>query len=401
MTPAKFPGFWVQELDMPSRIKGEDVLLNGRRYLAATLDKRVLFPQEIGKQKIEPYKLTVTIYDQFGFPYGQKDVISNTLTINVKPLPEQGKPLNFSGAVGKYSFAVKVDKNTVNVDEPLTIKIIISGTGNFGLFDIPKPKVPNSFEELEPKEIPQYKATELGMEGKVEEEYIYIPRSTGTYSLPPIEFSYFDPATGKYKVLKSDTLKINVVGTSSDTTQIYSSYKSDVKQLGSDINYIETEPFQLKPKGKFFAGSTLHYLAYLILLLVFSILVVIERKKIKENADIRKLRAKKASKVSIKRLTVARKYLKAGNQEKFYEEVAKALWGYLGDKLGIDAAELTRDTVREQLSEKNVPQEIIDSFISIIDNCEFARYSPTQVTFSMNEIYHQAKELIDQLEDLI
>ncbi len=400
LTPAKFPGFWVQELDMPSRIQAEDVVINGRTYLAATLDKRVIFPQETGKLKIEPYKLTVTVYDRFGFPFGQKDVVSNSLTINVKPLPQAGKPASFGGAVGKYDFNVTLNDTKVNVDEPLTIKLTITGTGNFGLFDIPKPVVPGSFEELEPKEIPQYKATEAGMQGRLVEEYIYIPRSTGEFVIPPIEFSYFNPADGKYHTIKSDTIKITVSGTS-DTTQIYNTYKSEVKQLGTDINYIETGPIKLRPKGKFFAGSAAHYLAYLILLILFALLVLLERKKIKENSDIRRMRAKKASKVSSKRLRVARKYLKAGNKEQFYEEVAKALWGYLGDKLGIDPAELTRDTVREQLENRNVPKDLIDEFVSIIDNCEFARYAPADVSFSMEDIYSRAKKLIDALEDII
>ena len=399
MKPASFPGFWVQELPMPSNIQAEDVTINGRRYLAATLDKRVIFPQRTGTLKIKPYQLTVTLYDNFGFPYTQKDIISNPLTINVKPLPTEGKPNDFTGAVGQFKFKVIVNKKQVNVDEPLTIKVVISGTGNFGLFDMPKPLVPNSFEELEPKQIPQYQATSFGLQGRIIKQYIYIPRATGEFHLGQIRFSYFDPQTKQYKILTSNAFNIKVVGTK-DTTQQYSAYSSAVKQLGSDINYIYLKKIKLHKKHKFFAGSTLHYLSYLIALIIFLLVVYIERQTLKLRADERSFKARRANKVSQKRLKLARKYMKDNDKEKFYEEVANALWGYLGDKLGIERAELTRDKVREELAERNVPQEVIDDLIQTIDYCEFARYSPGMDNFSMEDIYQKATSLIDKLEKI-
>ncbi len=399
MKPASFPGFWVQELPMPSNIQAEDVIINGRRYLAATLDKRVIFPQRTGTLKINPYQLTVTLYDNFGFPYTQKDVISNPLFIKVKPLPTENKPNDFSGAVGQFKFKIIVNKNEVNVDEPLTIKVVVSGTGNFGLFDIPKPLVPNSFEELEPKQIPQYQATAEGLQGRIIKQYIYIPRATGDFHLGQIRFSYFDPQTNQYKIISSNAFDIKVIGTK-DTTQQYSSYSSAVKQLGSDINYIYLKKIKLHKRHKFFAGSTLHYLSYLIALIIFLIVVYVERKTLKLRADERSFKARRANKVSQKRLKLARKYMKAGEKEKFYEEVANALWGYLGDKLAIAHAELTRDKVREELASRNVPQQVIDELIQTIDYCEFARYSPGMDNFSMADIYQKATSLIDKLEKI-
>ncbi len=398
--PAKFPGFWVQEIDMPSRIQAERVTVNGKQYLAATLDKRVLFPQETGDLKISPYKLSVTLYDRMGFPFN-RDVQSNSLTIHVKPLPVENKPANFSGAVGNFNMSVELDKDSVNVDEPVTIKITVSGVGNFGLFDIPEPSVPNSFEVLEPKTIPQYKATEAGMEGRITKEFIYIPRSTGKYTIPEIKFSFFNPYKKKYITLSSKPLNISIYGTHDSTGAVFNSYKSDVTQLGNDINYIETTPFKLKPKEKFFAGSRIHWLSYILALILFGILSFIERKKIKERSDIRKFKSKIASKTSYKRLKVARKMMKAGNSERFYEEVAKALWDYLGNKLNINTADLTRDRAKEELSAKGVPQELINEFIEIIDNCDFARYAQTGHNGSMEEIYNRASKLIDKLENIL
>lgn len=399
MKPAKFPGFWVNDIQMPSRIQAQDVIINGRHYLTAVLDKKVIFPQQTGDLKIAPYSLTVSVYDNFGFPYGQKTITSNPLTIHVLPLPTENKPANFSGAVGRFNLKVQVDKKQVNVDEPLTIKVIVSGIGNFGIFDLPTPSVPSSFEELEPKEIPQYTATEAGMQGRIVKEFIYIPRATGTFNLPSIVFNYFDPQTKTYKSLSSEPITIKVTG-HLDTTHVYASYGSNAQAIGSDINYIYVGKFKLYRKNHFFAGSLWHWLSYLILLLIFAIVVYFGRKTIKERSDIKSFKAKQASKISQKRLQYARKLMKHNEKEKFFEEVANALWGYIGDKLGIDPAELTRDKIRQELAERNIPQDLINEFIQTIDYCEFARFAPTAQDFSMQEIYQKAYKLIDQLEKL-
>lgn len=399
MKPAKFPGFWVNDLQMPSRIQAKDVIINGRHYLTAILDKKVIFPQQTGNLKIAPYSLTVSVYDNFGFPYGQKTITSNPLTIHVLPLPAENKPANFSGAVGRFNLNVQIDKDQVNVDEPLTIKVVISGVGNFGIFDIPTPSVPGSFEELEPKEIPQYTATEAGLNGRIVKEFIYIPRATGTFNLPPIVFNYFDPQTKQYKTLTSQPVTIKVTG-HLDTTHVYASYGSNAQAIGSDINYIYVGKFKLYRKGHFFAGSLWHWLSYIILLLVFAIVVYFGRKTIKLRSDVKSFKARQASKISQKRLQQARRLMKHNEKEKFYEEVANALWGYIGDKLGIDPAELTREKIREELAQRNVPQDLINEFIQTIDYCEFARYAPAQQDFSMQEIYQKAYKLIDQLEKL-
>ena len=402
MEPAKFPGFWVQDLKMPSRIQAEQVVINGREYLAATVDKKVLFPQQTGNLKISPYKLTCSIYDDWGFPYGQKNVVSNSLTIKVKPLPGQGKPASFSGAVGKFKISLDVPKEQVSVDQAITIKLIISGNGNFGLFDVPEPKVPNSFEALDPKTIPQYEATADGMTGRLIKQFIYIPRSGGNFQIPSIEFSYFDPQARKYVTLRTEQIKISVNG-STDTTAgaAYSVYKTDVTQIGNDINYIFTGHIKLHRKGQGLAGSLWFYLAYLIALLLFVIIVFLRRRYIKEMSDVRRYRSRQASKVSSRRLHYARRLMKQGDKDEFYQEVGKALWQYVGDKLGIDPAELTRETIREKLVEKNVDSELIDEFVKILDDCEFARYGVDDSSISMDSVYNRAKKMIDKLEAIL
>ncbi len=402
MEPAKFPGFWVQDLDMPSRIKAEQVIINGRDYLAATVDKKIIFPQQTGNLTISPYKITCSIYDDWGFPYGQKQVASNGLTIKVKPLPDQGKPASFSGAVGHFQIDLEVPKGQVSVDEAITIKLIIKGTGNFGLFDVPEPKSPNSFEALDPKTIPQYKASTEGLTGRLIKQFVYIPRSGGNFQIPPIEFSYFDPQAKKYVVLRTEPIKISVNG-SADTTAgaAYSVYKTDVTQIGNDINYIFTGKFKLHSKGHFFVGSLYFYLSYALILLSFVVIVYMRRRHIKEMSDIRRYRSRQASKVSSRRLRNAKSLMKHGKKDEFCQEVSQALWQYVGDKLGIDPAELTRESIKEKLQEKNVDQAVIDEFIQILDDSEYARYGIGEGSMSMDNIYSRAKKMIDKLEAIL
>ncbi len=402
MEPAKFPGFWVQDLKMPTRIQAEQVVVNGRNYLAATVDKKLIFPQQSGTLKISPYKLTCSLYDDWGFPYGQKSVASNGLTIRVKPLPQQGKPSSFSGAVGNFHIKIEAPKGQVSVDQAVTIKLVIDGTGNFGLFDVPEPKVPNSFDALEPKTIPQYQATADGMSGRLIKQFIYIPRSGGNFMIPAIEFSYFDPHTKKYVALHTEPIKLSVNG-SADTTSGsgYSVYKTSVTQIGNDINYIFTGPIKLRRKGQSFVGSWYFYLIYIVIFILFILIVYFRRLHIKEMSDVRRYRSRKASKVSSRRLRMARKLMQHGQKDQFYEEVGKALWQYIGDKLGVDPAELTRDTLKEKLVENNVAQEDIDALIKLIDDCEYARYGVQDSQMSMENIYARARAIIDKLDTII
>ena len=402
MEPSQLKGFWVQDLKMPSRIQADHVLINGRDYLVATIDKKVIFPQQTGKLKIAPYKVTCSFYDDWGFPYGQKEIVSNSLLINVKPLPQQGKPSSFSGAVGQFKIDMKIEKTKLNIDEPLTIKLIISGTGNFSLFDIPEPKIPNSFEVLEPKTIPQYKASTEGLTGRITKQFIYIPRSGGNFHIPSIEFSFFDPKSKKYVVLHTQPLDIIVSGSVDSLANNGNVvYKSDVTQIGNDINYIFTQPFKLTRKGSGFVSSNIFYLAYLIALIVFVVIVYLRRRYIKEMSDIRKYRSRKARKESKKRLRVAYKYMKQNKEKEFYTEISKALWQYVGDKLGIDGADLTRDKVREEFLKRKVSEEVIDEFMKIINDSDAQRFAQLNSSNSMDIIYKRAKKIIEDLQSII
>ncbi len=399
-SPSKFTGFWVQEMKMPANIQAKQEVINGRTYLTAVIDKRVVFPQEVGKLEITPSQITCTLYDDMGFPYGQKTIKSNAVYIHVRPLPKAGQPQDFSGAVGKFQMQVKLSSDKLNVDRPLTVKVYISGVGNFGLFDLPEVNAPKSFESLQSSTIPQYNVSPEGLVGRVIKQFIFIPRAAGKFTIQPVSFSYFDPQTKKYVTLTSKPLTVTVTSTS-DTTAVaasYGSYGSAVKQLGSDIDYIYTSGFKLHKKTKFFAGSAAHWLSYLILLLIFILVVYLERKKIKQRADVKTFRAKRASKVSLKRLQQAYRFMKENRKEKFYEEVTKALWGYISDKLSIDPAQLTRENVEEKLTEKGVDKELIAEFEDLLDKCETARYANLKVDFSMQDVYNKARKLIEKFE---
>jgi hypothetical protein len=397
--PSPFNNFWIKELKMPSQVKAERVLYNNKQYITAVLDKRVIFPQKSGKITIEPYNATFQLYDGWGFPAGTKKVVSNRKVINVKPLPVN-KPATFSGAVGDFKISTSIDKTEIYVDDAFSIALTISGVGNFGLFDLPKFSLPNTFESLDPETNDKTSITANGISGSKTVKYSYIARVPGEYKIPQIVFSYFDPAKEKYFTVKTDTITIKVIGDSSSAVMANPGQivKTEVTELGNDIHYIKTNTPRLKPKNNFIFGKSCFYAAFIIPLLIFLFLIIFLRKKIKENADAKYVRYKKADKVSQKRLKTAEIYLQQGKNDVFFQEISKALWGYVSDKFSIPLAELTRETVAETLKNHNISDDLINNFVKIIDTCETARFAPTAINQTSEQIFNDAKELIKSFE---
>ncbi len=399
--PAPYDNFWVKDLKMPSTVKAQKVIINNRSYLTATLDKKVIFPQTSGKLVISPYKASFQLYDGWGFPAGQKDVTSNKRIIYVKALPAN-KPPTFGGAVGKFQISATVDKKELYVDDALSVNLKITGNGNFGLFDIPEISMPATFEAMTPDNVDNLTNTPDGIRGSKTIKYSFIARVPGKYKIPQIEFSYFDPSIGRYKTIKTDTISIRVLGDStSDISKINGVQKTQVTALGNDIRFIKTNNVKFRKKNDFLYGTTEFWILLLAPLFIFLFLIVFLRKKIKENADIKLVKYKKADKVSRKRLKTAANYLKTKENEKFFEEISKALWGYVSDKLGIPLADLTRDTVVETLTEKKVPEDLITKFVELIDICETARFAPSAINTTNEEIYEKAQNLIGNFEKQI
>lgn len=399
--PSKMDNFWIQDLPMPNSVKADYTTLNGKQYLTAILEKKVIFPQKTGEIVIEPYDATFQLYDNWGFPYGTKKVVSNKKVINVKPLPAANKPENFTGAVGSFDISIETDTEELEVDQAMTITLKVTGLGNFGLFDEPELKVPKTLEALVPDSKSNTQVTAEGIDGTKTYMYKYIARVPGDYTIKGVDFSYFDPKAKKYYTKTTEPIQIHVKG---DTNLNYAKgdvTKDDVTELGEDIRFIKTSMINLSPKNNFIHGKLNFWLAYLIPLFGFLVSIFVLRKKIRENANLELVKSKKADKVSAKRLKIADKNLKTGNLEGFYEEITKALWGYVSDKLSIPISELTRQTAVETLNGHNVDESLINDFIKIIDDSETARYAPNMAGITPENVYQQASNIISSFEKKI
>ncbi len=412
----KLPEFLIQELDN-GNISWTVENINGQTYNVGTFEKKLLFPQRTGKITIGPTEIEFTvkkrvarrthsIFDDFfesNYRIVKQRVKTKPITITVKPhrgIPPEG----YTGGVGNLTMKVTTSKTKVKANESITLKVVISGTGNHKLVNAPKIKFPADFDEFDPTITNKFVNTPQGMKGSKTFEYLVIPRHAGTYVIPSIKFAYFDPAAGKYKTVSSGPINIEVEkgeGDQQSGTVVTANNKERVKFIGKDIRFIKTGPVKLKPAGSFLFGSLTYYASLLIPFLLFILIYMINRKKIKERSNMTLLKTKKANKVATKRLKQSAKFLKAGQKEQFYEEVLRALWGYISDKLSIPVSELNRDNIRTILEESSVSKEVTDSFIDILDTCEFARYAPASESGEMDRLYKTTLETISKIENQI
>lgn len=417
---AKFPefeGFISQEIDLGSNTQMKLEAYNGRNYRTAIIKQTVLYPQRSGKITIGAGKFDVvariraqqrvrSFFDDFFDTYSdvKKSLTSAPVTINVKPLPA-GKPASFSGAVGEYSLTSSISSNEVKSDDAVTIKVNISGNGNIKLLKNPEVVFPNDFEIYDPIVDTKTNVTQSGVRGTKSIEYNAIPRYAGDFTIPKVEFSYFDLKSQTYRTLSTPEYKLHVkqgeAGSGSVTAPVLNATdKESIRFLGKDIRYIKTENYRFR-KGSFFFGSFNYYLFYIVPALLFIILFIIYRKQAAENANIALVRTKKASKVASKRLKTAAKYLNENKQEAFYDETLKAVWGYLSDKLNIPVSALTKDNVEANLTQYGVDENLIRDFRNILDTAEFARFAPAQESGAMDELYHSTVKAIDKMESII
>ena len=408
----EFEGFLVEELDVPSNQQLQMEHYEGRNYYTAVLRKTLLFPQRSGKMTIPSGKLEMV----FSVPSGKKvssffgmqevnvdvkkPMITNPVTINVNALPS-GKPSSFKGAVGSFTFTPNISTQKITVNEPITITLKISGTGNQKLIQNPEVEFPSNFELYDPTIENELTATSNGLNGTRTIEYLVIPRYEGDYSIPPIEFSYFDINSRSYKTLKSPSYSVTVLkGDPSKTTASTYINQQEVK-VEQDIRYIKTEKPKILKTDNFFVGSWSYWLWYLIPFVLFCVFFVLYRKQMKLNANIALMRNKRANKVAKRRLKQAERYLKKHDKQSFYNEVLRALWGYFSDKLSIPGANLTRGNIEAELSDYGVDQSLIQQFMTILDTCEFARYAPVESTAEMNDIYQETTEAIGKMENIL
>jgi len=407
-----FDGFITEEIYAPNTIEWTRENVNGQIYNTGVLRKYILFPQKEGDITLSASELEViyqkpsnrrsrSMFDEVFGAYDnlQTNLVSNTFNVKVKSLPSN-KPFNFSGAVGKLKLNASIDKSSVNTNDAINLKVKISGSGNIKYINPLDIEFPSDFDVYDPKINDNIKYSEKGAIGNKSFEYLMIPRHAGDFTIPAFSFTYFDTETDQYKTDKAGPFNITVAKSEGDTTVTVSSAftKEDVRFLGKDIRFIKKNENPLKPINKFFFGSVGFYLAYIIGFLIFAIVFVFRRKMIKQNANVMLVKNKKANKFARKRLNKASGFMKQNHKELFYEELVKALWGYISDKLGIPVANLSKDNARNEMITRNVEEEYIDQVLDIIDRCEYARYAPDTEKTKMDVLYGDAIKVISKLQ---
>lgn len=416
-----YSGFWTKDIsDNDGSLQQSSTIIDGQPYNVATIKEMVLFPQKAGELTIEPLELSclaqirqqrqrTNTYDPFEDFFGdvlgtsytnvRKEIKSQPITIEVLPLPTVNKPNSFNGAVGQFTFTSKIDKNELKVNEAFTLTLTVSGKGNIELLELPKPILPPDFEVYDPKISTTVKNNALGIYGSKKAEYIIIPRVSGDFTLDDIEFSYFNPSLKKYETLKSDIHVIQVQkGESSTSSAIYTPGQADIKYLGSDIRHINVNDNDLNITGVNFFMSTTYIIIIAGMIVIFVVVLVIYKKVNKFNKNQALVKNKQATKVAKKRLNNAHKYMISNEQNRFYEEFSQALWGYISDKLNIVRSQLSMDSVREIMLSKEVSEDIVNEFVELLNNCEYARFAPGDANKKMDELYQKGIELITKAE---
>ncbi|MBN1988626.1 MAG: protein BatD [Bacteroidales bacterium] len=406
-------GFWNQTIELPDGIKVEGVNLNGKIYQSAVLKQYLLFPQKSGKLVIDPFEIVVvyqqrsnaqrSVFDDF---FGmtetyRKRVASEPVTVNVKDLPD-GAPASFSGAVGSFKIEAKTDKSSVKSNEAITYRVKISGKGNLQLIETPKVSFPAGFEVFDPKVADSYRSTLNGVSGSKTYEFVSIPRTSGDYSLEPFEFTYFDPSAQAYKTLTASAMPISVISDGNDTglVQISGLGKEDIKFIGKDIRFIKSD-FAVKRRGQLLFGSPLYWLFFPISIMVFILVAYYISRHRELISNVALIKNKRATKEAKRRLKEAQKHLIADNKDKFYEELLRALWGFISDKLMIPVSVLNKDNVHQHLIDLKVDEDILVELELALSECEMAQYSPIKGHSHMDELYNKVHAAISKLESAI
>lgn len=405
----KYNDFWSQNIEI-KQLKAEEGQYNGQRCGVVILKKAVLYPQKSGKLEIEPLTMDIDVQlptnrrDFFGRPHiveDNKRISAGAKVINVKPLPERGKPADFSGAVGKFNFKVTPSRTSVKNGESLDLKVAVTGTGNLKLFDIPKPVVPNSLEMYDPVHKESVSTPLTGMNGEISDTYTIITQFKGKYPIKPMTFSYFDLGSGTYKTISSPEIMINVLD-GPGAPQAAVAETSGVSKIKVETNeqfsFIKLKTVLVSAKRKDFLGSGLFYALLFAPFLIIPVIVMARKKKEALDGDVAGNRIRQSNKLAKKYLSEAKKQI--GNKELFYIALEKSLHNFLKAKLHIETSEMSKDRIREILLSRNAQLETVDDFIRLVENCEFARYAPSSAT-AVQQDYEKAATLISELEKQI
>ena len=399
-------GFLTEEIELSRNKSFHLENVDGRMYKCVTWSKYLLYPQKTGELKVPSLTFNAMVmqrdrnvdpFEAFfnggsGYVEVKKKITAPGVTLNVKPLPE--RPENFSGAVGKFDIKASLDKNEVKANNATTLRVVINGHGNMKLISCPEPQLPKDFDKYDPKTSDNTQLTENGAAGSMTYDFIIVPRNMGKYEIPALEFTYFDSVEKKYKTLKTDKFTLNVLkgdGKSSSVDDF-----SNMKDR--DIHGIKKGSAEHRSADRLFFGSTSYWAMLIVTSLIFIALLIIFRRRALENADIVKLKGKRANKVAVKRLRKADKLMKEGRDGEFFDEVLRALWGYVSDKLDMPSEKLLRENVEEKLLGSGVGEQTIEKFIKALDECEFERYAPGDKGVSMNKTFESAMTAIMEIE---
>ena len=411
-----FKGFMKNDLETQSQLTLENY--NGRNYATADLYQTVLFPQRSGVAEVEPADFEVvirientsprrSIFDSFFDSYTNvsRDVTAPGVKIQVDALPTAGRPMAFNGTVGSFQMNSTLSAQEVKANEAVTMTVTIEGAGNMRMLKTPSVKFPESFERYDPKVTNDFKVTASGVNGKKTVEYLFIPRHSGEFDIPPVELCYFDTKTRSYKTLRTPAYHLNVQKgeEGSAPAAVVENYagKEEVKQLGSDIRYIHTGSMNIVPEQTPKVGSLTSWLMYLVPLAVTLLVFILLSKQAKENANVRLVKNKRANKVARKRLKATQKLLNEGKKDLFYDEVLKAMWTYLSDKMSIPVSSLNKDNVASELTARAVDEPLIARVMAILNTCEFARYAPNSGQQEMGTLFEDTVQTISDLEGKI
>ena len=404
----KYNDFWSQNIDI-KQLVAEEGKYNGEKYRFVTLRKTVLYPQKSGKLVIEPLSLDVdvqlpsnrrNIFGQVLLVEDHKRVSAGAKTINVKALPEAGKPADFSGAVGRFTFKVTPSKTNLKSGESLDLEVSVIGTGNLKLFSLPKPIVPTALEMYDPVHNEQVSTPLSGMTGKISDKYAIIPQYKGKYPIKPLVFTYFDLGSSSYKTITSPEIMVNVLeGPNASDNSVATTSETKKSVLSSaQFKFIKLKTELTSIKQSDFYGSTLFYFLSVLPFLCIPVIVLFKKKKEAIDGDVAGNKIKLSNKLAKKYLSEAQKEI--GNKEPFYIALEKAMHNFLKAKINIETSEMSKEKISEILLERKANPDAITSFINLTENCEFARYAPSS-SAAIQQDYDKAVAIISELEKQI
>lgn len=402
-------GFHSQEVKLPQQKSFHIERVNGRPYRCVTWSQYVLYPQMTGNLKIPSITFhgiiveenrSVDPFEAFfnggsGYIEVKRDILAPGLSILVEPLP--AKPTKFSGGVGKYNISAQLEKRSVKSGTPVNLRVVISGYGNLKLVKQPKVEFPKDFDQYDAKVTDNTKLSPKGLEGNLTYDFLVVPRNPGKYTIPPIKFVYYDVENNKYCIVS--TLALNILVTKGNKDK--GSYSDFAENKDYDIHNIKEGKFTIKDTSSLFFESFSYWVCLIISLLIFAILTIAFRKRAIANSDIVRTRGQKANRIATKRLQKANKLMLQGKTEEFYDEVLKALWGYVSDKLNMPIEKLSEENIYQELSSNDISEAIIMKFTNALSECEFERYAPGDPSGNMNKTIESAMSAIIEIERVI